>query len=54
MPRLTPIHYKRLLKVFQAYGCEYRGKEGSHHVLRFSGARRAVVIPEYFDLLDRC
>jgi len=47
MPRLTPVHYKRLLKVFQKYGCEYLRKEGSHHVLRFTGAKRVVVIPEY-------
>ena len=50
MPRLTPVHYRTLLKVFQEYGCQYRGKEGSHHVLRFPGAKRAVVIPEYSEI----
>ncbi len=50
VPRLTPAHYRTLLRVFRAYGCEYRGKEGSHHVLRFPGAKRAVVIPEYSEI----
>ena len=50
MPRLTPVHYRTLLKIFRAFGCEDRGKEGSHHVLRFSGAKRAVVIPEYTEI----
>jgi predicted RNA binding protein YcfA (HicA-like mRNA interferase family) len=47
MPRITPVDYRTLLKVFQAFGCQYKRKEGSHHVLTYSGARRAVVIPEY-------
>ena len=47
MPRLTPVHYKTLLKVFEAYGCRYVRKEGSHHILEYPGARRSVVIPEY-------
>ena len=50
MPRLTPVHYRTLLKVFQAYGCEYLRKEGSHHVLRYPGAKRAVIIPEYTEI----
>jgi len=33
--------------MFQMFGCEYKRKEGSHHVLRYPGAKRAVVIPEY-------
>ena len=47
MPRLTPVHYRTLIRIFEMYGCQYLRKEGSHHVLRFPGAKRAVVIPEY-------
>jgi len=50
MPRITPVDYQTLLKVFQMFGCQYKRKEGSHHILTFSGAKRAVVIPEYDEI----
>jgi predicted RNA binding protein YcfA (HicA-like mRNA interferase family) len=50
MPRLTPVEWETLLKIFQMFGCEYRCKEGSHHVLTYPGAKRAVVIPEYDEI----
>ena len=50
MPRLSPTDYKTQLKVFQLYGCVYKRKHGSHHVLTYSGAKRAVVIPEYEEI----
>jgi len=50
MPRITPVDYKVLLKVFQMFGCKYRRKEGSYHILHYHGAKRAVVIPEYDEI----
>ncbi|MDO9527706.1 MAG: type II toxin-antitoxin system HicA family toxin [Syntrophales bacterium] len=50
MTRLLPTDYKTLLKIFQLYGCEYKRKAGSHHILAFSGAKRAIVIPEYDEI----
>jgi predicted RNA binding protein YcfA (HicA-like mRNA interferase family) len=50
MPRIFPVDYKTLLKVFQIYGCKYKRKEGSHHILTYPGAKRAVVIPEYNEI----
>ena len=47
MSRLLPSDYKTQLKIFELYGCKYERKEGSHHVLTYPGAKRAVVIPEY-------
>ncbi|MDO8803457.1 MAG: type II toxin-antitoxin system HicA family toxin [Elusimicrobiota bacterium] len=47
MPRIIPVDCKTLLKLFQKFGCQYKRKEGSHHILTFPGAKRAVVIPEY-------
>ncbi|OGW47814.1 MAG: hypothetical protein A2V62_05780 [Nitrospirae bacterium RBG_19FT_COMBO_58_9] len=47
MARLVPISWRTLLKVFMMFGCLYKRKEGSHHVLSYPGAKRAVVIPEY-------
>ena len=29
------------------FGCIYKWKKGSHHILTYPGAKRAVVIPEY-------
>ena len=50
MSRIIPIDYKNLLKLFQKFGCQYKRKEGSHHILIFPGAKRAVVIPEYNEI----
>jgi predicted RNA binding protein YcfA (HicA-like mRNA interferase family) len=32
------------------FGCQYKRKEGSHHILTYRGAKRAVVIPEYDEI----
>jgi len=50
MPRITPVDWKTLIRVFELYGCEYRRKQGSHHILICPKARRAVVIPEYDEI----
>ncbi len=47
MPRIRPVSWKVLVKVFERWGCEYLRKKGSHHVLKCPGAKRVVVIPEY-------
>jgi predicted RNA binding protein YcfA (HicA-like mRNA interferase family) len=38
------------VKVFEAFGCQYKRKKGSHHVLICPDAKRAVVIPEYDEI----
>ena len=50
MPRITPVDWKTLLRIFEIYGCQYKHKRGSHHILIYPGARRAVVIPEYDEI----
>jgi predicted RNA binding protein YcfA (HicA-like mRNA interferase family) len=50
MTRLVPSDYRTQLRVFQLYGCMYKRKQGSHHVLTYPGAKRAVVIPEYDEI----
>ncbi|HID27294.1 MAG TPA: type II toxin-antitoxin system HicA family toxin [Methanosarcinales archaeon] len=47
MVRITPVNWKVLIKVFELFGCKYKRKKGSHHILTCPKARRAVVIPEY-------
>jgi len=50
MSRITPVDWKTLLRIFELYGCEYKRKKGSHHVLICPKAKRAVVIPEYDEI----
>jgi predicted RNA binding protein YcfA (HicA-like mRNA interferase family) len=50
MPRIIPVHWQTLLRVFELYGCQYRRKKGSHHILICPNAKRAVVIPEYDEI----
>lgn len=50
MPKITPVDWKKLVKIFQLYGCEYKRKKGSHHILTHPEAVRAVVIPEYDEI----
>ena len=50
MPRIFPTDWKTQVKVFEAFGCQYKRKKGSHHVLTCPDAKRAVVIPEYDEI----
>ena len=50
MARITPTDWKTQVKIFEAYGCKYKRKKGSHHILIYPGAKRAVVIPEYNEI----
>jgi predicted RNA binding protein YcfA (HicA-like mRNA interferase family) len=50
MPRLYPTSWQIQVKIFELFGCIYSRKKGSHHVLTYPGAKRAVVIPEYEEI----
>ena len=50
MSKLSPTDWQTQLKIFESYGCHYKRKKGSHHILTFPGAKRAVVIPEYDEI----
>jgi predicted RNA binding protein YcfA (HicA-like mRNA interferase family) len=47
MPRLSPISYKHLIKVFEAEGFRCVRMEGDHMVFTKPGISRPVVIPKY-------
>ena len=47
MPRITPIHWKSLEKVFLAAGFRFDRQKGSHRSYVKSGVLRPVVIPTY-------
>ena len=50
MPKISPTGWKTQLRIFESYGCRYKRKKSSHHVLTYPGAKRAVVIPEYDEI----
>lgn len=47
MPKIYPTGWRTQLKIFELFGCRYKRKQGSHHILTCPDAKRAVVIPEY-------
>jgi predicted RNA binding protein YcfA (HicA-like mRNA interferase family) len=47
MPRIVPVSWKRLEKVFVAAGFAFARREGSHRSYVKAGLARPVVIPTY-------
>lgn len=50
MPRLTPIHYRKLAKVFEKKGFRYVRTHGDHLIYEKEGIIRPVVIPAYREI----
>jgi predicted RNA binding protein YcfA (HicA-like mRNA interferase family) len=50
MPRITPVHWKDLEKVFLACGFRFARQEGSHRSYVKEGVLRPIVIPTYVDV----
>lgn len=44
MPKLTPVHYKKLIKLFEIDGFQVARKRGDHIMLTKPGVRRPLVI----------
>jgi predicted RNA binding protein YcfA (HicA-like mRNA interferase family) len=44
MPKLTPIHYQTLIKVFELDGFTVQRKKGDHVVMTKPGIKRPLVI----------
>jgi len=47
MPRITPIHWRDLERVFLAVGFRFARQEGSHRSYVKAGILRPIVIPTY-------
>ncbi len=47
MPRITPLHYKALIKIFQKAGFSITGEASSHLKMNKKGVLRPVIIPKY-------
>ena len=47
MPRLSPIFWRRLVRVFELDGFAIVRHEGDHVVMTKPGCKRPIVIPEW-------
>jgi len=47
MPRITPVHWRNLERVFLAAGFRFVRQEGSHRSYVKPGIARPIVIPTY-------
>jgi predicted RNA binding protein YcfA (HicA-like mRNA interferase family) len=47
MPKITPVNWKVLEKIFLACGFKFARQEGSHRSYVKPGIRRPLVIPTY-------
>jgi predicted RNA binding protein YcfA (HicA-like mRNA interferase family) len=50
MPRITPVHWTVLEKVFLAAGFRFARQEGSHRSYIKPGISRPIVIPTYDEI----
>lgn len=50
MPRITPVHYRKLAKVFEKLGFVYVRTQGDHLIYEKDGIPRPVVIPMYKEI----
>ncbi|MHC4281315.1 MAG: type II toxin-antitoxin system HicA family toxin [Planctomycetota bacterium] len=50
MPRITPIHWKKLEKVFLDVGFRFARQEGSHRAYVKTGIPRPIIIPTYSEV----
>lgn len=47
MPKISPIHYRKLQRVFEKAGWSYVRTKGDHLIYEKAGFLRPVVIPKY-------
>lgn len=47
MPRIIPVHYRKLAKVFEKEGFLYQRTQGDHLIYTKPGILRPIVIPKY-------
>jgi predicted RNA binding protein YcfA (HicA-like mRNA interferase family) len=47
MPRITPVHYRKLVRLLQREGFELARERGDHMVFTKPNVARPVVVPRY-------
>lgn len=50
MPRLTPVHWKELERIFLSFGFVFVRQSGSHRVYEKPDVLRPLIIPAYSDV----
>ena len=50
MPRIIPIHYRKLTGVFEKKGFQYLRTKGDHLVYGKKGIIRPIIIPMYREI----
>ena len=50
MPKITPVSYKRLVKVFELEGFIFSRQKGDHLIYTKTGILRPLVIPMYDEI----
>ena len=50
MPRLTPVHWKKLECIFKKAGFVFSRQSGDHKVYEKDGCIRPVIIPTYNEI----
>lgn len=50
MPRITPVHWRVLERVFLRAGFEFDRQEGSHRAYIRPGVARPLIIPTYTEV----
>ncbi|MEK9135417.1 MAG: type II toxin-antitoxin system HicA family toxin [Patescibacteria group bacterium] len=50
MSKITPIHYNKLVKVFELEGFKFKRLRGDHLIYTKAGISRPIVIPKYKEI----
>jgi len=54
LPKITPIHWRKLEQVFLKAGFRFARQEGSHRSYVKEGISRPIVIPTYDEKIKYC
>jgi predicted RNA binding protein YcfA (HicA-like mRNA interferase family) len=47
MPRIVPIHYRKLVRVLELEGFTFVRERGDHMIFTKAGVLRPIVVPRY-------
>ena len=50
MSKITPLHYKKLVKVLKKKGCYFIRQKGDHLIYHKEGIKRPLIVPAYSDI----
>lgn len=50
MSKIIPIHYQKLVKVFELAGFRFKRAKGDHLIFTKPGISRPIVIPKYKEI----